>query len=450
MNAASIPRRQSDLIWSVNLVLFWAYFLFLLRAGSISAVGAVDHAPEFPSFQPHAARDYLNAVARGLQTESEATAEMDFVRARLKSQLGEKEAAEKLARQALEKQPNRAEIHSFLAGLYIQQDRLDEAAPCLRRALELKPENPGEYRRLGMVLDRLGDRSGAQEAFTQAVRRGPEDATARLLLGRLLLDTDRVKEALPHFQEAVRLDPKLAGAYYGLSQAQHRLGDADGALASRQRFQELKLAEKGELDSIHQTYQDDSAMRTIAASFHAEVAGLFVQRRQAPLAEAHLRQAIRIAPQEPRPYEMLATLMLQSGRLREARGVCEDLVRHWPDQALYRVNLGTLLLQLREFPAALSELRRAVELDPRQPLALHNLARLHLESRQNPGEALALARRLVEVQPIAPNFDLLGWASFANGDLEAARSAASQAVARDPTNTVYRERYQKLLQQANP
>ena len=110
----------------------------------------------------------------------------------------------------------------------------------------------------------------------------------------------------------------------------------------------------------------------------------------------------------------------------------------------YRLNLGTLLLELKDYPAAVAAWKRVLELDPRQPQALGNLARFYLNARRELPEALKLSRRLAELQPTAASYDLLGWASYANGLTNEARAAAGQAVEREPANPVYRARYQKL------
>ena len=83
---------------------------------------------------------------QAVQAQAKGEHEVCFVLARVWSQLGQKEEAERLARRASELNPNRAEIQSFLAGLFIHQDRMAEAAVCLRRALALKPDAPGVAR----------------------------------------------------------------------------------------------------------------------------------------------------------------------------------------------------------------------------------------------------------------------------------------------------------------
>lgn len=185
-------------------------------------------------------------------------------------------------------------------------------------------------------------------------------------------------------------------------------------------------------------------MRTLAAGFHTDAAALLFKQQQAELAEAHLQQACRVAPQEPRSHEMLASAYRKTSRLSAARAVYEAMVRTWPSNAAYRVNLGTLLLQMKEPTAAVPELKRALELDPKQPAALANLARCYLGARRETVEALGLCLRLVDLEPTAANYDLLGWAYYANGQAREARKFTAKAVEREPTNPTYREHLRRL------
>jgi tetratricopeptide (TPR) repeat protein len=258
------------------------------------------------------------------------------------------------------------------------------------------------------------------------------------------LDQGQFQEAVNPLTKACQLDPELASAFYALSQAKSRLGDQAGAKAATEAFQKLKQKEKTTLDEQNATYDNEKAMRILAAGFHTDVAAFFLQRQDESLAETNLLRAIKIAFEEPRAYEALASLRMKNGKWEAARGVCEELVRRWPKQAAYRVNLGTILLRLKDYPAAISELKRALDLDPNQVEALNNLVRFHLGARQNPVEALGWCRRLVLLQPTAANYDLLGWALYANGQVQEARQASAEAVRKDPQNPVYQERKRRL------
>jgi Flp pilus assembly protein TadD len=124
--------------------------------------------------------------------------------------------------------------------------------------------------------------------------------------------------------------------------------------------------------------------------------------------------------------------------------VYENLTRLRPNQAIYRVRLGTLLLRLKDDAAAEKELKKALELDPNQREALNYLAQIYLGTHRNLPEALALCRRCVSLQPTAANYDLLALACYLNGQSDEARTAATEAVRLDPSKAEYREHFRRL------
>jgi len=403
----------------------------------------------FPEFKPEAARVYWKALARVIRNQVGTNAEGYYCLARLQSQLGEKSDAERLARKALELEPARGDIALFRAEILVRQDRMQEAAACLREALKHDSKLKGGQRQLGMVLDRLGDRDGAREAFRLAVQTEPGDAGAWLLLGKSMLDQGKLKEAVVDLEKACQLEPNSANAYYPLFQAQTRLGNREAAQAALRKFRELKKIEKADNGVLTEVPEDDeAALRSFTASAHRSAALVLIREGNAAAAEEHLRQAIRIAPQEVDSYELLGHLYVARGMLAEARTNLEEVIRLRPKAAVYRVNLGTVLLQLGDYPAAITELKHALELDPKRPEALHNLARFYLSSRRQLPEALALAKRLVEVSPTAASYDLLAWAHFANGETNEAIAASAEAVKQEPQSAVYSNRLHRLRQLA--
>lgn len=399
--------------------------------------------PSFPKFDPESSREYVQTVLR--DTESGATdADTCYLVARSRSQLGEQAQAEQWARRAIEFAPKRTDILSFLADLLILQDRLDEAAGLLNQAVALAPDLASAQRRLGMVLDRLGDRDGARRAFATAAQHGPNDPTTRLLFGQNLLEQGDLKRALEELGAACRLDTNSARAFYLLSQAQTQAGDTNSAARSVAAFQELKRAERVAYDAKNAGYRDSQAMLRLAVALHRDLAEVWVRQAQLPLAEAHLRQAIALDPQDVASGERLVVLLIRMGRLDEARIACARLVELAPNEPSYHLNLGVLLARLNQGQAAAVEFKRVLELDATQPQALYNLARYYLTTRQELPQALALAKQLVARHPDGESYDLLGWACYANGLTNQARAAAATAVERDPTNRDYRQRLERL------
>ncbi len=398
----------------------------------------------FPVFTVATTQSYLEAQASAFQVQAGAVAETYFLPARLQSRLGHQDEAERLARQALGFDPKRAEIHSFLGRLFLGQGRLEEAAGSFRKSVEFNPKAADDYRRLGLVLDQLGDPEGARKAIAAGIDLAPTDATAQLMLGRMLLDQGETGEALSHLEKACQLDGTAVNAFYVLSQAQTKAGDKAAARETLKTFERLREQEKKNLAAQDADYDNEKEMRSIAADFHTGVSAFFFEHGRSDLAEAHLRQAVKIAPGEVENYEMLAGFYLQTGAPDQARGVYEDLVRLRPRHAAYRASLGALLARKKDDIRAVEELKKALELDPHELEALNTLARIYLRTRRELPEAVSLCRRCVSLQPTAAHYDLLAQACQLNGESDEARAASAEAVRLDPGQAAYREHYRQF------
>lgn len=79
-------------------------------------------------------------------------------------------------------------------------------------------------------------------------------------------------------------------------------------------------------------------------------------------------------------------------------------------------HLGELNLKYRKFDQAIVAYKEALKLEPHSPTLLNNLAFTYLEVDRNLPDALALARRSVEMLPgFVFNTDTLAWAFYKNG-----------------------------------
>ncbi len=78
----------------------------------------------------------------------------------------------------------------------------------LRARVAERPDDAVGWRLLGVLHERRGELPWARDAYTNAVRFDPENASARCGLGRVLIAMDQPGEAEGHLQEAVWLAPE--------------------------------------------------------------------------------------------------------------------------------------------------------------------------------------------------------------------------------------------------
>jgi len=154
----------------------------------------------------------------------------------------------------------------------------------------------------------------------EAVELDPKSATARYSLGLALYDKGRLEEAIGHYEEAIRLDPK------GFSAARFTLGDA--------------LRAKGRLEE----------------------------------AIGHYREAIRLDPQESAAgYNNFALALHDKGEHDEAISYYKEAIRLDPKVAVFHYNLGLALRAKGRLEEAIGHCQEAIRLDPALTLARREL-----------------------------------------------------------------------------
>jgi Flp pilus assembly protein TadD len=142
-----------------------------------------------------------------------------------------KEAVVALER-ALAVDPKHWKAHNNMALAAIDIGELEVAEAHYRESLAIKPQ-PAIYNDLGFALERQGLPDEATEAYRKAIKLDPELASAHYNLGSSLARSGKFVEAERHLRRALKKDPNTQ-TYTGLAIVQWQLGRADEAIANLQ------------------------------------------------------------------------------------------------------------------------------------------------------------------------------------------------------------------------
>jgi len=112
-----------------------------------------------------------------------------------------------------------ADLYVFIASIYAQEDRLDDAVDVLEQGRERFPQNEELQEQLLNAYVQTGQLDRATEQYAQAVEESPENAMYRYNYGSLLLEEQRYDEALEQLRMAVELEPQNADAHFNLGVA---------------------------------------------------------------------------------------------------------------------------------------------------------------------------------------------------------------------------------------
>ncbi len=265
------------------------------------------------------------------------------------------------------------------------------------------------------------------------------DASAEMTAPVVRVD---VKSALSHKNE--RLDVLKARRLSDEGQVSAPLSIYKRVLAKHPK-QSWLLVEIGDLLVRHGEFQLalpflERAIKADPLSTDALLLGAFVRDALGHQQEAIqlYRQALLRAPNDARARFNLGRLLFAVGDLEHAERTYRDLIaRHKGHWQAYN-NLGIVMLERGQPTAALSPLRRAASLQPKDPGVRYNLGRAYAARREYRAALKAFDHSL----ELLGEDDLsAGSYHFAKGDVlfamekyEAAAKSFRRAIALDPEN----------------
>ena len=183
------------------------------------------------------------------------------------------EKAELAALRALQLNPDSADAHRSLAGVYFQQGQVAKAVEAALRAVEAGGPEERVAGFLGMALDRLGQPKRALGWFAMAqhwaVMRGEYDAAMGLCWAKL--GEDELAEKA--FRSSMELRPEISDGWSGLCKLRLLQGDFEGA----RRIVENRLSASS---PDHRTALEAQAMTAFVSRNYAEAESLCRQLLQ--------------------------------------------------------------------------------------------------------------------------------------------------------------------------
>lgn len=392
---------------------------------------------------------------------------------------------------------DRLEVLKFLARVYIELGKTDEAREVLEETTRLFPGDFFAHYRLGFMHAEAGELEPAISSFERAVTVNPMFANAHLALASLMSHAGRMDKAKRAYLDALEIEPDNRQAIMELADLIYRSGDfTSGVDLLQPRY------EKGELDEnasimlgrfYYRAGRDGEALGLFREIIERTgerpmllrvIAEMEIGRGELRTALGHVERLIEI---EPGPFNnyigkvlILGGLAGEAASAGEAVGIDTAEAVRVLDKVAGRVDpdslddnylVGTIYRKLGSGPDAERFLLRAEQLDRTDSNTLFELATLY-EGREEYGKAIERMNRLHEIDPenaSVMNFygyllaekgeqldlaerllrralemepengyflDSMGWIKFRQGDFAAAAGFLEEAVVRAGNDSV--------------
>jgi len=207
------------------------------------------------------------------------------------------------ARTASKLSPDLGETHAAVAWGLFGQGHWDEAEEEFEVAIALSPGYASAHQWFGNLLRYTGRAEAAIAHHERAVELDPLSKIISLELGRALLISGRIEEAVQRFEETTLLDRNWPTGWWGLAYARVLAGNYPGGRAASDQFIRL------------QEFESEAAREVARAAYEARI-------------RHHQTGEVQTFPEFPSTLQNQFFLYAGTGQLDRANDVFEAVLRN--------------------------------------------------------------------------------------------------------------------------
>jgi len=327
------------------------------------------------------------------------------------SLLGKDEQAIAAYRRVLQLKPGLYEAELNLGILLLRQKRAQDAIPHLEAAAQQKPELARPRVHWGLALLEAARYEQALQVLGEALRLDANSALAHLGMARALAKLNRLEDAAIHFRMAAGLDPDFKDALWELAALYEAAGRPEHAIAlyaqfpdhagARERLGRLLLETGRASEAI--PHLEWAVAHSPTPANRSALALAYSKAGEPEKALEQMQQALALAPGDPDLRLLHGRLLRDHKRFAEAAGEFQRYVHARPDSVEGWSELAAMLVSLEQYPQALVALDRVRALNG-ETAGHHYLRAIVLDkSRDYKGALAAYQAFLAASQGRFPN-----------------------------------------------
>lgn len=349
-------------------------------------------------------------------------------------QKGEIAKADTFLTRALAASPDNADTQYFLGLIRYSQNRNQEALTAFRQAVKADPTNAELHFRIGEAHQRLNQNDEAINEFTEAVRLKPLYFEPQFEIGNIYYEMEKYSEAVKAFEAAKKLKNDSIELYINLADAYRQIPDYNGA-------------ESNYNQAITFIQRDPNYSKEETADIYSKIG--YVIGRQCEInmrksvrckwntAIASLEKAVELSPNAA-DYTNLGWAYYSTGKMdmavrNEAEGrpklekakaallKAVELNPKFIEAPL--VNLGSIYIDLGEYPAAIDALKKVTDKRSDWIFAHYALGVAYRKNNDIPN-AITYFRKATDKDP---NF-VAAWSGLAESEIRNKNKKEAQKV----------------------
>ncbi len=297
--------------------------------------------------------------------------------------------------------------------LLILKSRLDDATKLDDEILKTNPHDVEALVFKAEVHIHNNDSAGAIESLNAALKNDPDNAVAHYQLGVALTQQHDDTRAESEWREAVHLRPELTEAQRSLAGLELRRGDVDAVLQTAQQIVDAQpdsadgyllkaIAEIAGKKFADAAQDAQKAMQLAPANpaAYVEMGNVNLAQKNFSEAEKFYQQALDKDPSSADGLSGLMNTFFAAKQYDKALAAAQTQIAKSPNNSNFYDLLGTALFNgKKDYPAAETALRKAVELDKTNIDAVEKLGKVEIQQQHSADQALALYQQSIKDNP---------------------------------------------------
>lgn len=391
-----------------------------------------------------AAQTHLAEVLKRWPTSYEA----HLLRAQCRLLQGEKDAAIQEFQALAASHPGFFPDKLLLARAYLQQQDVSRAIPLLEGVYHANPDQVDAALALAQLHLREQKPGPAVELMITVLMRHPTLAPAQQLLGAALRMQGRADEAVALVKEQLRAAPQAPELHYLLGLLQVQQNNRNDARVSFEQAHALDPEEARYATQLIELHLRDNdvpgATKKVneflvrmpdAAELHFVHARVLLGQRRWSEAEAALSRTLELNPNYAAAYDLLVYGYVNSQQSARALAQLESMLSRQPNNLRALLLSGMLHAEAKDYAKSRDHYERLLTLQPKNAVALNNLASLYSDHFNELDRAVDLARKARELEPDSPAIaDTLGWTLVKRKDYKEGLELIAECATRMPEN----------------
>ena len=224
------------------------------------------------------------------------------------------------------------------------------------------------------------DPQKAEAEFKAAIAADDKYIPAYLDLARLLISGNRVADALTYVDQAIKLDPKNAEAYF------------------IRGYCYLALNTKSTLDNAVASFRQALAIKPDSVPYHRLLALAYGRLDQGQEALGEYVKIIKLAPNDAGMRFEYGLALLNAGRLPESATQLEKAVALDKANYQYHWSLGTVYRHQGRYDEAIEQMQTAMNLQPKSAALLCDLGLIYA-GKKDLKTAMEWYKKAVDLDP---------------------------------------------------